>query len=150
MKKQSLAYVVAAAVAIMAAGPASAFPERAINYVIPFNPGGESDISARLQQPHMQEITGQDVVIQYQPGAGGAQAWSVLNDQPDDGHYIMGTNLPHIILQPMLQDPGYQTDDLTNVYMFHFTPDAHHRAGRQRLSERAGRDRRCAGQPRGP
>ena len=37
---------------------------------------------------------------------------------------IMGTNLPHIILQPMLQNPGYQTDDITNVYMFHFTPDA--------------------------
>jgi len=36
----------------------------------------------------------------------------------------MGTNLPHIVLQPMLQSPGYETDDLTNVYMFHFTPDA--------------------------
>jgi tripartite-type tricarboxylate transporter receptor subunit TctC len=125
MNKRILASLVAgAAVALMAAGAASAFPDRAITYVIPFNPGGESDISARFQQPYMQELTGQDVVIQYQPGAGGAQAWSVLNDQPDDGHYIMGTNLPHIVLQPMLQDPGYETDDLTNVYMFHFTPDA--------------------------
>jgi tripartite-type tricarboxylate transporter receptor subunit TctC len=125
MNKRILASLVAgAAVAMMAAGAASAFPDRAITYVIPFNPGGESDISARFQQPYMQELTGQDVVIQYQPGAGGAQAWSVLNDQPDDGHYIMGTNLPHIVMQPMLQDPGYETDDLTNVYMFHFTPDA--------------------------
>ncbi|PKQ05517.1 MAG: C4-dicarboxylate ABC transporter substrate-binding protein, partial [Alphaproteobacteria bacterium HGW-Alphaproteobacteria-10] len=41
-----------------------------------------------------------------------------------DGHTIMGTNLPHIILQPMLQDPGYKTEDIVNVYMFHFTPDA--------------------------
>ena len=116
MTKRILASLVAGAVvAMMAAGAASAFPDRAINYVIPFNPGGESDISARFQQPYMQELTGQDVVIQYQPGAGGAQAWSVLNDQPDDGHYIMGTNLPHIVMQPMLQDPGYETDDLTNV-----------------------------------
>lgn len=125
MKYKSLASLVAgAALAILAAGAASAFPDRAITYVIPFNPGGESDISARFQQPFMQELTGQDVVIQYQPGAGGAQAWSVLNDQPADGHYIMGTNLPHIVLQPLLQEPGYETDDLTNVYMFHFTPDA--------------------------
>lgn len=36
----------------------------------------------------------------------------------------MGTNLPHIILQPLLQNPGYETKDLTNVCMFHFTPDA--------------------------
>ena len=125
MNKRILASLAAGvAVAMMAAGAASAFPDRAITYVIPFNPGGESDISARFQQPYMQELTGQDVVIQYQPGAGGAQAWSVLNEQPDDGHYIMGTNLPHIVLQPLLQDPGYDTDDLTNVYMFHFTPDA--------------------------
>lgn len=117
--------ILAAAAAIAAySGAAMAFPERAINYIIPFNPGGESDISARLQQPYFTAITGQDAVIQYQAGAGGAQAWSVLNDQPGDGHTIMGTNLPHIVLQPLLQDPGYETDDLVNVYMFHFTPDA--------------------------
>lgn len=105
-------------------GSAWAFPDGPVNYIIPFNAGGESDISARLQQAYFKEITEQDLIIQYQAGAGGAQAWSVLNDQPADGHTIMGTNLPHIILQPMLQDPGYATDDLTNIYMFHFTPDA--------------------------
>ena len=62
--------------------------------------------------------------MQYLPGAGGAQAWSGLNGYNGDGMTIMGTNLPHIVLQPLLQDPGYQTDDITNVYMFHFTPDA--------------------------
>jgi tripartite-type tricarboxylate transporter receptor subunit TctC len=90
----------------------------------PFDPGGESDVSARLQQPYFKEITGQDLIIQYLPGAGGAQAWAGLNDQEGDGYTIMGTNLPHIILQPLLQDPGYATEDITNVYMFHFTPDA--------------------------
>lgn len=103
---------------------AQAFPDRPVTYVIPFNPGGESDISARLQQAHFQRLTGQDLVIQYQPGAGGAKAWSALNDMPGDGHTIMGTNLPHIILQPQLQNPGYKTEDIVNVYMFHFTPDA--------------------------
>jgi tripartite-type tricarboxylate transporter receptor subunit TctC len=110
--------------AAFTAGPAAAFPDRPINYIIPFDPGGESDVSARLQQPYFKEITGQDLIIQYLPGAGGAQAWAGLNDQEGDGHTIMGTNLPHIILQPMLQDPGYATEDITNVYMFHFTPDA--------------------------
>lgn len=106
------------------AAAAQSYPEQPVNYIIPFNPGGESDISARLQAPYFQKITGQDLIIQYQPGAGGAQAWSSLNGMEGDGYTIMGTNLPHIILQPLLQDPGYETDDLTNVYMFHFTPDA--------------------------
>jgi tripartite-type tricarboxylate transporter receptor subunit TctC len=110
--------------AAFTAGPAAAFPDRPINYIIPFDPGGESDVSARLQQPYFKEITGQDLIIQYLPGAGGAQAWAGLNDQEGDGYTIMGTNLPHIILQPLLQDPGYATEDITNIYMFHFTPDA--------------------------
>jgi tripartite-type tricarboxylate transporter receptor subunit TctC len=106
------------------AATAQAFPERPVNYIIPFNPGGESDISARLQQPFFEKITGHEAVIQYQPGAGGSQAWSTLNTLPADGHTIMGTNVPHIVMQPMLQNPGYETDDLVNVYMFHYTPDA--------------------------
>lgn len=108
----------------LAADPVAAFPDRPLNYIIPFDPGGESDVSARMQTPFFQEITGQDLIIQYMPGAGGAQAWASLKDQPADGHTIMGTNLPHIILQPMLQEPGYETEDIVNVYIFQFTPHA--------------------------
>lgn len=124
MLLKKLTLLAAAAVFAAFTGTAMAYPDKPVNYIIPFNPGGESDISARLQAPFFTKITGQDLVIQYQAGAGGAQAWSVLNDQAGDGYTIMGTNLPHIVLQPLLQDPGYATDDLTNIYMFHFTPDA--------------------------
>lgn len=100
------------------------FPEKPINYIIPFGPGGESDISARMQQPFFQELTGQDLVIQYKPGGGGAVGWAQLNSLGGDGYTIMGTNLPHIIMQPMQKDVGYTTDELTNFYFFHYTPDA--------------------------
>lgn len=115
----------AAGVALMGTtGVAMAYPDGPVTYIIPFNAGGESDITARYQQSPFREITGQDMIVQYLPGAGGAQAWSGLNGIHGDGQTIMGTNLPHIVLQPMLQDPGYATGDITNVYMFHFTPDA--------------------------
>ena len=119
-----LAGLAAVAIAAWLPMPAAAFPDQPVNYIIPFDPGGESDISARFQQPYFAEITGQDLIIQYLPGAGGASAWSGLNDYEGDGYTIMGTNLPHIVLQPLLQDPGYDTDDIVNVYIFHFTPDA--------------------------
>lgn len=115
---------VVAAVATLIAPAAQAYPDGPVNYIIPFNAGGESDITARYQQSYFNELTGQDLIVQYLPGAGGAQAWSGLNGYNGDGMTIMGTNLPHIILQPMLQNPGYETNDITNVYMFHFTPDA--------------------------
>lgn len=64
------------------------------------------------------------MAIQYKPGAGGAAGWSKLNDMTADGYTVMGTNLPHIVLQPMAKDVGYQTDDVTTVFWFHYTPDA--------------------------
>jgi tripartite-type tricarboxylate transporter receptor subunit TctC len=103
---------------------AQGYPSKSINYILPFNPGGESDISARFQQAVFKKIAGVDTVIQYMEGAGGAQAWSQLNSMPGDGYTIMGINLPHTVLQPMQKNVGYKTDDLTPVHYFHYTPDA--------------------------
>jgi len=36
----------------------------------------------------------------------------------------MGTNLPHIVLQPLEGNVNYQTDDITNIIFFNYTPDA--------------------------
>jgi tripartite-type tricarboxylate transporter receptor subunit TctC len=100
------------------------FPSKPMTYIIPFNAGGESDVSARFQQAEWEAVTGHPVVIQYQPGAGGAQAWSQLNSIAGDGYTIMGINLPHTVLQPLEANVGYQAEDLTPVNYFHYTPDA--------------------------
>lgn len=127
--KTKMTLVAAAGLALIAGLPAAAqsvdeFPMKPMTYIIPFNAGGESDISARFQQSVWNAVTGQDVVVQYQPGAGGAQAWSQLNQIEGDGYTIMGINLPHTVLQPMESDVGYETDELTPVHYFHYTPDA--------------------------
>lgn len=118
----TLSLLTLAAVTSMAG--AAGYPEKTINYVIPFGPGGESDISARLQEPVFKKLTGQALAIQYKPGAGGAAGWSQLNGMAGDGYTVMGTNLPHIVLQPLQKDVGYKTDDITTVFWFHYTPDA--------------------------
>ncbi len=119
--------MIGAAVASLALSIGTAwaeYPEKPLTYVIPFGPGGESDISARFQQPYFKELTGEEMVIQYKDGGGGAVGWSQLNGMPGDGYTIMGTNLPHIILKPMQKDVGFTTDGIANVYFFHYTPDA--------------------------
>jgi tripartite-type tricarboxylate transporter receptor subunit TctC len=103
---------------------ADTYPSKPINYILPFNAGGESDISARFQQSVFKKVAGVEVVIQYLAGAGGAQAWAQLNSMPNDGYTLMGINLPHTVLQPLQKDVGYKTDDLTPVHYFHYTPDA--------------------------
>ena len=69
------------------------------------------------------KLTGQDLVVKYRPGGGGAVAWSQLNEMPDDGHTLIGVNLPHILLQP-LRGANYKTEDLGIVHIFHYTPHA--------------------------
>ncbi|HEX2095995.1 MAG TPA: tripartite tricarboxylate transporter substrate binding protein [Solirubrobacterales bacterium] len=102
----------------------AAYPEGPVDYVIAFDAGGESDITARLQQGPLTEALGTEVSISYKPGAGGALAWSELTRTRPDGYTIMGHNLPHIILQPMMrEDAGYETEQLKQVYIFQSTPN---------------------------
>lgn len=106
-------------------GNAEDYPQRPIDYVLPFDAGGESDITARLQQEPLAEELGQQVNVSYKPGGGGALGWSELTRTAPDGYTIMGCNLPHIILQPLLrEDAGYETEQLKKVYIFQSTPNA--------------------------
>jgi tripartite-type tricarboxylate transporter receptor subunit TctC len=123
MKVMKLAAITMAAILSVASAFAG-FPEKPINYVIPFGPGGESDITARHQQSFFKDKFGQDLVISYKPGGGGAVGWSQLNRMRGDGYNIMGINLPHIIVKPKQKNVGFKTEDISGIYIFHYTPDA--------------------------
>jgi tripartite-type tricarboxylate transporter receptor subunit TctC len=101
------------------------FPSKPVNYIVCFNPGGESDITARAQQKPLEEVLGVDVVVQYKIGGGGAVGWQELvNNTDPDGYTVAGFNLPHIILQPMVrEDAGYKTEELKPIYIFQSTPN---------------------------
>jgi len=121
----TLAAMMATVPAAMAvAGSDQTYPSKPLSYIIPFGPGGESDITARHQQPFFKKKFGADLVISYKPGGGGAVAWSQLNSMKGDGYTIMGINLPHIVVKPLQKNVGFTTDDITGIYMFHYTPDA--------------------------
>jgi tripartite-type tricarboxylate transporter receptor subunit TctC len=99
------------------------YPEKPITYVIPFDAGGQSDVEARRQQPHLEEILGQKILIEYKPGAGGAIGWTELTRAKPDGYTMTGINLPHIILQPAQRsDAGFKTEDIIPVAIFQATP----------------------------
>ncbi len=99
------------------------YPTRAISYVIPFAPGGQSDVTAQYQKPYLEELLGVNVLIRHQAGAGGALGWAALAAGRPDGYTIMGNNIPHIIIQPLIRDDaGYRTEQLKPVYLFQTTP----------------------------
>ena len=102
----------------------AAYPDKPIRYIIPFSPGGESDIGARFQQLVFKKKFGQELIVESKPGAGGGLAWAQINSFPGDGYTLMSTNLPHIVLQPFEGQVQYKTEDIANVYFYHYTPDA--------------------------
>lgn len=112
------------AVAWTGGAGAAGYPDKPLTYIICFNPGGESDITARIQEQALKKYFGQDVVISYKIGGGGSIGWTEMLRSKPDGYTISGHNLPHIILQPLERGKaGYNTLDLKNIYIFESTPD---------------------------
>ena len=64
------------------------YPSKPIRYIVPFPPGGSSDLIARAIAPRMSEKMGQQVVIENRPGAGGMIGVDIVAKAPPDGYTI--------------------------------------------------------------
>src|SRR5262245_46971807 len=80
----SLALVALVAMALVADARAQSYPNRPVTFVVPFAPGGLSDVPARVLAAEMQERIGVPIVVENKPGASGVTgATSVWRAEPD-------------------------------------------------------------------
>jgi len=85
-----LAAVALTAVTAMTATAASAeFPEKPIRIIVPFSPGGATDMLARTLGQKMQENWGQSVIVENRPGAGGNIGADMAAKAPPDGYTLL-------------------------------------------------------------
>lgn len=96
MKRLELAlgYACAAAAVSLAAAPAiAAFPDRPIEIIVPFAPGGGSGITAETMKSIITEhkLTPQPVTLTYKPGASGQVGWTHLATRKKEGGYVIAT-----------------------------------------------------------
>ncbi len=103
-------------------GEGDRYPTKPINYLVVWDPGGQSDRTARLQQPLLEKMLGQKIIVDYKVGGGGAVGWAQFVRSRPDGYSIVGTNLPTIVTQPMLQEVGYTTNQFMPICDFQYTP----------------------------
>lgn len=91
------------------AGAQETYPSRPIRIVIGFAPGGLADITMRLVAQKMTEITGQQVVIDNRPGAGGVTAAQAVSSARPDGYtllvYTNGTAISKALFKTLAFDP---------------------------------------------
>ena len=83
----------AAALCAITASAADVFPIKPIRVVVPFAPGGGTDVLSRIVAQHLSESLGQQVVIDNKPGAGGALGAEIVVKAPPDGYtlYVAST-----------------------------------------------------------
>jgi tripartite-type tricarboxylate transporter receptor subunit TctC len=108
MTSTKLASLALAALLLPAAAPAQQYPTKPVTIVVPFTPGGSSDITARTVANKMQESLAQTFVIDNKPGAnGGLGGKYVANAQPD-GYTLFVGSIGVFAINPVLyKDLGY-------------------------------------------
>tara|TARA_B100000029_G_scaffold278554_1_gene272875 strand:- start:29939 stop:30919 length:981 start_codon:yes stop_codon:yes gene_type:complete len=104
-----------------AAVGATQYPQKAIEFVIPFDAGGGADIEGRLLADQMSNVLGVPVVPVNKPGAGGAVAYTYLMNAPADG-YVLAWNSTSILTITNLGNVPFTYEEMDHIGRVEFQP----------------------------
>ncbi len=108
MKKNLV--LLALATIVMPVSAAEQFPTRPIRVIVPYAPGGNVDISARIIAPPLGEALGQTIVVDNRPGAGGNLGASLVAKATPDGYTLLvGSSGPLSVNPVIFKNLPYDT-----------------------------------------
>ncbi len=123
-RRDVLAAGVAALAAAMGAPRAArAYPDRAVRLVVPFSPGGATDVVGRLWAEKMKPLLG-TVVTENRGGGGGVTgAAEVARAQPDGHTFLFGNTSTQVLIPAIMSHPPYDPlKDFVGVYILCMAP----------------------------
>ncbi|QQS12481.1 MAG: tripartite tricarboxylate transporter substrate binding protein [Rhodospirillales bacterium] len=104
-------------------GQAAPWPTKPVRILIPFAPGGTSDILARLLQPRLQEALGQSVLVENRPGANGNIAVDMVAKSAPDGTTFVLTDLGSLAISPSVTKVPFDlAKDFAPVTVLAYSP----------------------------
>lgn len=95
---------------VEAGAQSAAYPDRPVKILVPYAPGGATDIVARIIGEQMRQTLGQPVVIENKPGANGIIAVEEMARAKPDGHTLMVGNVTTNAIAPVLYRKRYKID----------------------------------------
>jgi tripartite-type tricarboxylate transporter receptor subunit TctC len=103
---------------------AQRYPVRAIRVIVPYTPGGTSDILARVIGQKMTEAWGQPVIVENKPGANGNVGADLVAKSPPDGHTLLLTDIGALCISPSVFPdlPFEPTRDFAPVVLVSYSP----------------------------
>ena len=107
MRKAALGLIGACALGFGAL--AQEYPAKPVRLIVPYPPGGGTDVIARIVQPKLSEALGQTIVIENRGGAGGALGTEVAAKSAPDGYTFLFTLSSHTI-NPLLYKVDYDVE----------------------------------------
>ena len=94
----------------LAAASALAWPTRPVTFIVPYPPGGGTDVIARIVQEPLSKQLGQPIVIENRGGAGGSLGTAVAARATPDGHTLLFTLSSHSINPVIYQKLPFDTE----------------------------------------
>ena len=92
-----------------APAPAPAYPDKPVRFVVPYPPGGGTDVIARIVQQKFATLLGQPVVIENRGGAGGSVGSEAVAKAAPDGYTVLFTLSSHTINPAIFKKLNYDT-----------------------------------------
>lgn len=86
-----------------------------IKIIVPFNPGGSTDMLARLLAPELSTRFGVPVIVENKPGGGGAIGMIEMINSKPDGHTMILTSVNAAALTPNMSDVGYTNKEMVPI-----------------------------------
>jgi len=105
-----------AIVSMPLAATAQSFPDKPIRFIVPYPPGGNNDIVARIYAQKLSERLGQPMVVDNRGGAAGTLGIGLAVKAPNDGYTVVIGDLGSLIIAPLANPAvGYTYRDLTPI-----------------------------------